>query len=249
MFASLTPMILLGATAERGRYAPALVFTFIWATLVYNPIACWTWASQGWSYVMGTLDFAGGGPVHISSGTGALAYSIWLGKRKGYGTTALAYKPQNTTHVVLGTVLLWFGWFGFNGGSALASSIRAAQAMIVTNLAASVGGLTWMLLDWRLERKWSAVGFCSGAISGLVCITPAAGYVGTPASLAFGILGAIACNYATKLKGILHYDDALDIFATHGIGGMVGNVLCGIFADSRVVSFDGSEIDGGALLC
>ena len=149
---------------------------------------------------MGTLDFAGGGPVHISSGVGALAYSIWLGRRKGYGTAALAYKPQNTPHVVIGTVLLWFGWFGFNGGSALASSMRAAQAMMVTNVAAAVGGLTWMLLDWRLERKWSAVGFCSGAISGLVAITPAAGYVGTPSAVAFGVVGGIACNYATKLK-------------------------------------------------
>lgn len=194
---------------------------------------------------MGTLDFAGGGPVHISSGVGALAYSIWLGKRKGYGTVSLAYKPQNTTHVVLGTVLLWFGWFGFNGGSALASSMRAAQAMMVTNIAAAVGGLTWMLLDWRLERKWSAVGFCSGAISGLVAITPAAGYVGSPAAVAFGVVGGIACNYATKLKGLLHYDDALDIFATHGIGGMVGNILTALFADARVVTFDGTEIDGG----
>lgn len=245
MFAALTPMILLGATAERGRYAPALVFTFVWATLVYDPIACWTWNANGWSYLMGTLDFAGGGPVHISSGVGALAYSIWLGRRKGYGTAALAYKPQNTTHVVIGTVLLYFGWFGFNGGSALASSMRAAQAMMVTNIAAATGGLTWMLLDWRLERKWSAVGICSGIISGLVCITPAAGYVGSPAAVAFGVLGGLTCNYATRLKGLLRYDDALDIFATHGIGGMVGNVLTALFADARVVTFDGTEIAGG----
>jgi len=245
-FAALTPMIMLGATAERGRIGPALVFTFIWATIVYDPVACWTWAPNGWSFIMGTLDFAGGGPVHITSGVGALSYSIWLGKRKGYGTASLAYKPQNTTYVILGTVLLWFGWFGFNGGSALASNMRAAQAIFVTNVAAAVGGLTWMLLDYRLERKWSAVGFCSGAISGLVCITPGSGYVGTPASLAFGIIGAAACNYATKLKGIFRYDDALDIFATHGIGGMVGNVLTALFADSRVAGFDGfTEIPGG----
>jgi len=248
MFATITPAILIGAVAERGRIGPALVFTFIWCTLVYDPVACWTWNATGWGFVMGDLDFAGGGPVHMTSGVGALAYSIWLGKRKGYGTTALAYKPQNTTFVVLGTVFLWFGWIGFNGGSALASNMRAAQAVIVTNLAASVGGLTWMLLDWRLERKWSAVGFCSGAISGLVGITPAAGYVGAPSSLAIGVLTAIACNFATKLKGVFGYDDALDIFATHGVGGAVGALLTGIFADSRVAGFDGiTEIPGGWL--
>lgn len=239
-------MILLGAVAERGRIAPALVFAFIWATLVYDPVACWTWAPNGWTYIMGALDFAGGGPVHMTSGTGALAYSIWLGRRKGYGTASLAYKPQNTTFVVLGTVLLWFGWNGFNGGSALAANLRATQALLVTNVAAAVGGLTWMMLDWRLERKWSAVGFCSGAISGLVGITPASGYVGTPAAVAIGVVTGVACNFATKLKGIFGYDDALDIFATHGVGGFVGSLLTGLFADSRIVDFDGfSSIPGG----
>ncbi|KAL7009274.1 hypothetical protein EMMF5_000904 [Cystobasidiomycetes sp. EMM_F5] len=246
MFATITPMILLGAVAERGRIAPALVFAFIWATLVYDPVACWTWAPNGWTYIMGALDFAGGGPVHMTSGTGALAYSIWLGRRKGYGTASLAYKPQNTTFVVLGTVLLWFGWNGFNGGSALAANLRATQALLVTNVAAAVGGLTWMMLDWRLERKWSAVGFCSGAISGLVGITPASGYVGTPAAVAIGVVTGVACNFATKLKGIFGYDDALDIFATHGVGGFVGSLLTGLFADSRIVDFDGfSSIPGG----
>jgi Amt family ammonium transporter len=156
-----------------------LVFVFIWSTIVYNAIACWTWNSNGWSFVMGGLDFAGGTPVHISSGTAGLAISIYLGKRRGWGTERLAYKPHNTSYVILGTVFLWFGWFGFNGGSALSANLRAAQACIVTNLAASVGGLTWMLWDYRLEKKWSAVGFCSGAISGLVAITPASGYVGS----------------------------------------------------------------------
>lgn len=135
----------MGAIAERGKLGPLLVFIFVWSTLVYDPIACWTWNSNGWSYVMGGLDFAGGTPVHISSGTAALAISIYLGKRRGYGTDRLAYKPHNTTYVVLGTVFLWFGWFGFNGGSALSANLRAAQACIVTNLAASVGGITWML--------------------------------------------------------------------------------------------------------
>jgi hypothetical protein len=149
------------------------------STIVYNPIACWTWNPTGWSFALGGLDFAGGTPVHISSGTAALAISLYLGKRRGYGTDRLAYKPHNTTYVVLGTVFLWFGWFGFNGGSALGANLRAVQACIVTNLAASVGGLTWMLMDYRLERKWSVVGFCSGAVAGLVAITPASGFVGS----------------------------------------------------------------------
>lgn len=242
----------------------------VWATLVYDPIACWVWNPNGWSMKMGTLDFAGGGPVHMTSGVGALAYSIWLGKRKGYGTNALAYKPQNITHVVLGTVsifqrpvdainmclivaqcvsiyqiFLWFGWFGFNGGSALASNLRASQAMIVTNTAASVGGLAWMIVDWRLEHKWSAVGFCSGAVSGLVAITPAAGYVTTPSAVAIGVVAGVVCNYATQLKAILHYDDAVDIFAVHGVGGLVGNLMTAMFADKRIATFDSTIIDGG----
>jgi len=175
---SFRPMIAIGAVAERSRLGPLLVFVFVWSTIVYDPIACWTWNPKGWSFVLGGLDFAGGTPVHISSGTAALAISLYLGKRRGYGTERLAYKPHNTTYVVLGTIFLWFGWFGFNGGSALAANLRGTMACIVTNLAASVGGLTWMFWDWRLERKWSVVGFCSGAIVGLVAITPGSGYVG-----------------------------------------------------------------------
>jgi len=175
---SCSAALAVGAIAERGRLGPILVFIFIWSTIVYDPIANWTWNTNGWSFKLGGLDFAGGTPVHISSGTAALAISIFLGKRRGYGTERLAYKPHNTTYVILGTVFLWFGWFGFNGGSALSANLRAVQACIVTNLAASVGGLTWMLWDYRIEKKWSAVGFCSGAVSGLVAITPASGFVG-----------------------------------------------------------------------
>lgn len=247
-FAAITAALAVGAIAERGRLGPILVFIFIWTTIVYDPVACWTWNANGWSFVLGGLDFAGGTPVHIVSGTAALAISIFLGKRRGYGTERLAYKPHNTTYVVLGTVFLWFGWFGFNGGSALAANLRAVQACVVTNIAASVGGITWMLLDYRIERKWSAVGFCSGAISGLVCITPASGYVGAPAAVLFGVLGGAFCNFATQLKFILGYDDALDIFATHGIGGITGNILTAFFAQASVAGFDGfSEIPGGWL--
>ncbi|KAH7100213.1 ammonium transporter [Auriculariales sp. MPI-PUGE-AT-0066] len=245
MFAAITPMLAAGAFAERARLGPVMVWIFLWSTLVYDPIAYWTWNPKGWGATLGNLDFAGGTPVHISSGTAALAISIYLGKRSGYGTERLAYKPQNTSFVVLGTILLWFGWFGFNGGSALAANIRAAYACFVTNLAASVGGITWLLWDWRLERKWSAVGFCSGAIAGLVAITPASGYVGAPASLAFGVAAGTFCNFATQLKYIFGYDDCLDIFAAHAVGGLVGNILTGFFAQQGIAALDGSSTIAG----
>lgn len=248
MFAAITPMIAIGAVAERSRLGPLVAFVFAWSTLVYDPIACWTWNSQGWSYVLGGLDFAGGTPVHISSGTAALAISLYLGKRRGYGTERLAYKPHNTTYVILGTVFLWFGWFGFNGGSALSANLRATEACIVTNLAASVGGLTWMFWDYRLERKWSVVGFCSGAISGLVAITPGSGYVGSPAAVLFGFMAGTVCNFATQLKFIFKFDDTLDIFASHAIGGIVGNILTGLFAQASIAGADGiTMIPGGWL--
>lgn len=180
---------------------------------------------------MGGLDFAGGTPVHISSGAAALAYSLMLGKRTGYDNTrGLPYRPHNVTHVVLGTVFLWVGWFGFNGGSALAANLRAVMACIVTHISASVGGFTWCLMDYRLERKWSAVGFCSGAIAGLVAITPASGFVPAWSSVIFGVVGGIVCNLATKIKFWLRIDDGLDIFAEHAVGGIVGNLLTAFFA-------------------
>lgn len=180
---------------------------------------------------MGGLDFAGGTPVHISSGSAALAYSLMLGKRRGYNDIGgLPYRPHNVTHVVIGTVFLWVGWFGFNGGSALGANMRAVSACVVTHLAASVGGFTWVLLDYRLDKKWSTVGFCSGAIAGLVAITPASGFVPAWSAVIFGVVGAIACNFATKLKFLMRIDDSLDIFAVHAIGGIVGNLLTGLFA-------------------
>lgn len=246
MFAVITGVLAIGGFAERSKIGPVMVFLFVWLTIVYCPIACWTWNSNGWSFIMGGLDFAGGTPVHISSGTASLAIGVYLGKRRGYGTERLAYKPHNTSFVVLGTVFLWFGWFGFNGGSALSANLRGVQACIVTNLAASVGGLTWMLWDWRLERKFSAVGFCSGAISGLVAITPGSGFVGAPAAVAFGVVGGTACNFATKLKFLINVDDTLDVFASHGVGGFVGCVLTGLFAQASVAGFDGiTVIPGG----
>jgi len=246
MFAAITVALAIGAAAERGRLLPAMVFSFVWSTVVYDPIACWTWNSSGWVFKMGGLDFAGGTPVHISSGAAALAYSLMLGKRRGHGTHELNYRPHNVTQIVIGTVFLWVGWFGFNAGSALSANLRAIMAAVVTNLAASVGGLTWCILDYRLERKWSTVGFCSGVIAGLVAITPGSGFVPAWAAVVFGVVGGIACNYATKLKFLLHIDDALDIFAIHGVGGLVGDLLTGLFAADYIAHLDGAtEIDGG----
>jgi Amt family ammonium transporter len=246
MFAAITPALAIGSAAERGRILPAIIFIYIWSTIVYDPIACWAWNPNGWSFKLGGLDFAGGTPVHISSGAAALAYAIVVGKRHGHGTDE--FKPHNIANVVLGTALLWFGWFGFNGGSALAANARAATACAVTNLSASVGGLTWTLLDYRLEKKFSALGFCSGAVAGLVAITPGSGFVGTPAAIAFGFFGALFCNLAVKFKHMFNYDDAADVFAVHGVGGVVGNLLTGIFAQTSIAGADGSApIAGGWL--
>jgi ammonium transporter, Amt family len=213
---------------------------------------------------MGGLDFAGGTPVHIASGTAALAYSMMLGKRRGHGTHELNYRPHNVTHIVIGTVFLWVGWFGFNAGSALSANIRAVMAAVVTNLAACVGGITWCVLDYRLERKWSTVGFCSGVVAGLVAITPGSGtswcfrsvafehgadlhsgYVPAWAAVPYGVLGAGFANYATKLKFIVRIDDALDIFAVHGIGGLVGNICTAFFAADYIAHLDNVQVING----
>ncbi|KXX74050.1 Ammonium transporter 1 [Madurella mycetomatis] len=247
MFAAITPALAIGAAADRGRMLPCIVFIFIWATIVYDPIAYWTWNANGWSFQMGGLDFAGGTPVHISSGAAALAYSLMLGKRTGYTKiNGLPYRPHNVTHVVLGTVFLWVGWFGFNGGSALAANMRAVMACIVTHISACVGGFTWCLLDYRLERKWSTVGFCSGVIAGLVAITPGAGFVPPWSAVIFGVVGGVVCNFATKIKFLIGIDDALDVFAEHGVGGIVGNLLTGLFAANYIAHLDGgTDIPGG----
>ncbi|KFA80421.1 hypothetical protein S40288_07044 [Stachybotrys chartarum IBT 40288] len=248
MFSAVTVALVTGAVAERGRVLPCVIFMFIWATIVYDPIACWTWNPSGWSNIMGGLDFAGGTPVHISSGTAALAYSMMLGKRRGHGTYELNYRPHNVTHIVIGTVFLWVGWFGFNAGSGLAADMRAVMATVVTNLSACVGGMTWCIIDYRLEKKWSTVGFCSGVVAGLVSITPGSGYVPVWSAVVFGILGAGFSNFATRLKFILRIDDAFDIFAGHGISGLVGNICTGFFAADYVAALDGtSRINGGWL--
>lgn len=187
-------------------------------------------------------------PVHITSGFASLAYALVLGRRDGHDHKKEEFKPHNMSNVVLGTAFLWFGWFGFNGGSALAGNLRAAMACVVTNLAASVGAITWVIIDYRIERKFSALGFCSGAVAGLVAITPAAGYVGPASSVAIGFLGAIACNMAVYLKHMFNYDDVADVFAVHGVGGYVGSILTGIFAEAYIANLDGVTVIPGGWL-
>ncbi|CAC36934.1 plasma membrane ammonium transmembrane transporter Amt1 [Schizosaccharomyces pombe] len=238
MFAAITPALAIGAAADRGRMFPCMVFMFLWTSIVYDPIAFWTWNPNGWLNKLGSYDFAGGSPVHISSGMAALAYSIVIGKRCDHGTTK--YRPHNVPHVVLGTVFLWFGWFGFNGGSSAAANMRGVMAVVVTHLAASVGGIVWCVIDFAKNRHWSVVGFCEGAVAGLVAITPGSGFVPPWAAVVIGALGAVFCYAATYLKKIIRVDDALDIFAEHGVGGMVGNILTALFAADYIEALDGS---------
>lgn len=245
MFAALTPALAIGSAAERARILPMIIFIFIWTTVVYDPVAFWVWNVNGWSFKLGGLDFAGGTPVHITSGFASLAYALVLGRREGHDHKKEEFKPHNMSNVVLGTALLWFGWFGFNGGSALSGNLRAAMACVVTNLAASVGAITWMIIDYRVERKFSALGFCSGAVAGLVAITPAAGYVGPGPSVAIGFLGAVACNLAVHLKHKFNYDDVADVFAVHGVGGYIGSILTGIFAEAYIANLDGATVIAG----
>lgn len=255
MFAAFTPALAIGSGAERGRLLPLIVFMFVWATLVYDPIAYWSWNPSGWANRLGGLDFAGGTPVHISSGAASLAYVLILPKRRGLPDDTIAapnpaiieeFKPHNVINVMLGTALLWFGWFGFNGGSAIGGNMRAAMACVVTNLSASFGALTYMMLDYYWdEPKFSATSFCSGAVAGLVAITPGSGFVGPAAAVAFGVVGGISCNVSQRMKKVLRYDDALDVFAIHAVGGLVGVILTGIFAESYIVTLDGSPAIAG----
>lgn len=195
-FCAVTGAIVVGAVAERGRLIPAMVFIFIWATIVYCPIACWAWNINGWGYKFGVMDYAGGGPVEIGSGMSALAYSWVLGRRQE--KMMLNFRPHNVSLITLGTVLLWFGWLGFNGGSSFGANLRAVMACWNSNLTAAFGAIAWVLLDWRLARKWSMVGWCSGSISGLVAATPASGYITPWGSIVLGIVTGIVCNLATK---------------------------------------------------
>lgn len=320
MYCCVTASLLAGAIGDRGRTIPLLVFLFAWATVVYDPIVCWTWNSNGWAAKLGYLDYAGGTPVHISAGYAALAYSWVMGKRSGLGVlekrdrAAKPYMYDNTnpnnyhngtntqsdgnshtigvasglahfarrlrnrnpnldksvdieqdtigfetraisslnasSHssllVVLGTGLIWIGWTGFNAGASIIPTLRTMVAILNTHVSAACGGFTWLVLDYRIRKSWSVVGLCSGIVAGLACITPAAGFVPAWSAPIFGILGALGANCGTKIKYLLHIDDSLDVFAVHGVGGVVGNILTAFFASKHVAGLDGvMEIDGG----
>lgn len=236
-FCAVTAAIVMGAVAERGRLLPAMVFTFIWATIVYCPLACWAWNVNGWGYAYGVMDYAGGGPVEIGSGLSALAYSMVLGRRQE--RMMLNFRPHNVSLILLGTAFLWFGWLGFNGGSAFGANLRATMACWNSNIAASFAAMAWVLLDFRLARKWSMVGWCSGTISGLVAATPASGFITPWASVVLGIVTGIVCNYATKVKYWIKIDDSMDVFAEHGVAGIIGLLFNALFASDDIIGLDG----------
>ncbi|KAJ7630584.1 ammonium transporter [Roridomyces roridus] len=246
-FACVTTGILMGGIAERGKLFPAMVFTFLWLTLVYCPVAAWVWSINGWAFKWGILDFAGGGPVELGSGVSGLALA-WVMGRRGQNEL-LNFRPHNVSMVNLGTFILWFGWLGFNGGSAFGANLRAVMAIWNSMLAASFGGLIWVLLDYRLERRWSMVGFCSGTIAGLVAATPSSGFIPPWASIIVGTFSGALCNFATKIKFMMGIDDALDLFAEHAVGGFVGLMANGLFATKDVISLDGvnTSVLGGFL--
>ncbi|KAF2152540.1 ammonium transporter [Myriangium duriaei CBS 260.36] len=247
MFCACTVMIVVGGAVDRGRILPALVFGFLWATIVYCPIACWTWNVNGWLAKLPALDFAGGGPVHQSSGWAALAYAAVVGKRAGTpaGTRT---KPHNATLVFLGTCLIWFGWFGFNGGSALNGSVRAMWAAFNTNVAACFGAIGWVTVDLIRHRgRFSLIGACEGVVAGLVGITPAAGYVSIWPAAAIGFFTAVVCAVAGSVAPALRVDDGLEVFKLHAIGGMMGSFLTGIFADQAISALDGASMYPGGV--
>jgi len=235
MFAVITPALITGAFAERKRFKAFVVFSLLWATFVYDPIAHWVWGHGGWLANLGALDFAGGTVVHISSGVSALVAAYVLGKRITH-TAGENVEPHDLPMVVLGASLLWFGWFGFNAGSALAANALAGAAFVNTNTAAAMGALTWMTIHWWHKGTPSVAGATAGAVAGLVAITPAAGYVTPSASILIGLLVSVVCYAAVQLRDKLKVDDALDVWAVHGVGGTVGALATGLFATTVVNS-------------
>ena len=228
-FAIITPALIVGAFAERMKFSAMLIFMTVWIIVVYAPITHWVWGDGGWLGGKGILDFAGGTVVHINAGIAGLVAAIVLGKRKGFGKTAMP--PHNLTYTIIGASMLWVGWFGFNAGSQLAADNVAGMAMAVTQIAAATAALTWMCAEWIFHGKPSGLGIASGAVAGLVAITPAAGAVGPMGALAIGAISGFVCYLgATKIKKMFGYDDSLDAFGVHGIGGIVGALLTGVFA-------------------
>ena len=234
MFAIITPALFSGAIAERIKFSSYVVLMALWSTFVYCPLAHWVWGHGGWLSNLGALDYAGGTVVHISSGVSALVLAIMLGKRRMDERELM--RPHNLTMTMIGTALLWFGWFGFNAGSAVAADGHAANAFVVTHLAAATAALVWLLLDYRFYGKPTALGAATGAVAGLVAITPASGFVGPLAAMAIGLGVACISFYAVTLKNRFGYDDTLDVFGVHGIGGMWGALATGLFAQHLITS-------------
>ncbi|HYB89475.1 MAG TPA: ammonium transporter [Candidatus Binataceae bacterium] len=234
MFAVITPALITGAFAERITFRGFLLFSLLWTTLIYDPIAHWVWGDGGWIHNLGALDFAGGTVVHISSGVSALAAAIVIGKRLGYPREPMP--PHNLTLTLAGAGLLWAGWFGFNAGSALGANGLAVSAFVATHIGASAAALTWVLAEWWKAGKPTVLGAASGAVAGLVAITPASGFVGPLAALAIGGVAGVLCYFAVRLKALFGYDDALDVVGVHGAGGTWGAIATGIFASVAVNS-------------
>ena len=242
-FAIITPALIVGAFAERMRFSAMLLFSGLWLVLVYAPITHWVWGG-GWLGEMGLLDFAGGTVVHITAGVGALVAALVLGNRKGFPTKAMP--PHNLTMTVTGAGMLWVGWFGFNGGSALAANGDAGMAMLVTHISAAAGSLAWMMMEWTKHGKPSVLGIVTGMVAGLGTITPASGFVGPGGALVIGFSAGIICYYATQaIKQRFKIDDSLDVFPVHGVGGMLGTFLAGVFASDALGVFSGQGYNEG----
>ena len=228
MFAVITPALITGAFAERKRFKAFVLFSLLWATFVYDPIAHWVWGTGGWLHNLGALDFAGGTVVHISSGVSALVAALVLGRRLGLAQEKV--EPHDSTMTVLGAALLWFGWFGFNAGSALSAGPLAANAFLVTNTAAAMGALTWMTVSWWHKQQPSVLGAAAGSVAGLVAITPASGFVSVMGAIVIGFGAGVVCYAAIQLREKIRVDDALDVWAVHGVGGTWGAIATGLFA-------------------
>jgi ammonium transporter, Amt family len=251
-FAAITPALIIGACAERIRFKSLLIFVVLWSTFIYSPIAHWMWNANGWLHVLGAWDFAGGIVVHIAAGLSALAAALIVGRREGCiywkdqmkaldrkdaGLPALGteFRPTNIPYVILGAGLLWFGWFGFNGGSALGADSIAVSAVVATNLAAAAAAVSWMILDWVIKGKPSAIGISVGAVCGMAAVTAAAGYINFTAAVIIGLTAGIISNVVANWRaGRSKIDDTLDVFACHGIGGIIGAVAVGLFATASV---------------
>ena len=242
-FAIITPALIVGAFAERMRFSAMLLFSALWLIVVYAPITHWVWGG-GWLGEMGLLDFAGGTVVHITAGVGAIVAALVLGNRKGFPQQAMP--PHNLTMTVTGAGMLWVGWFGFNGGSALAANGDAGMAMLVTHISAAAGSLAWMMMEWTKHGKPSVLGIVTGMVAGLGTITPASGFVGPAGALVIGLSAGVICYYATQaIKQRFHIDDSLDVFPVHRVGGMLGTLLAGIFASDQLGVFSGQGYNEG----